>query len=222
MVGAALFAAFGVLSAVLLVREVRDGPPNGAVTLHAVALGTLYLMPAVLAILGVGRGRRRGLLAAAAVMGFALVPTSLSFTPLLIVPSVLSLISYVRLGSGPHPRLAVGLAALAAFLVAAGCAGLLIFGGARTRCYTYIQEPGGQRIYHAAPVNPQRGINSVLAGPSAPAGGSSGSGCNQDLTPPARSLAALALLAAFLGAAIWASSPAAETAPSEAYSPAAG
>lgn len=208
LVGAGSFLAFAAVVLVLLVAAQRGEPPSAGTVLHAVALASLYAVPGVLSFLGLRS--RPGLLAAAAVMGYALLPTSFSVTPLLVIPSTLVLAAFQRRRPGFRPRIPTMVAALAAVTVAAACFGLLVLDPG-TRCWTYEQSPGGPRIFHTAPVTD--GGLSAGPVPPGPQGGTSGGGCDQDLFSPVRSLAALGVLGTFLGAACWAGARRAPTAP---------
>ena len=119
-VAAGLFLAFALL--VLAVTVADDaGRPLGGRLLAGVTLAALYAAPAVLALLA--RRDRPALLLAAGLLGLALVPTSMSVTPLLVGPSVLLLVAHgrspARLPVLPTVALTVGLgwaAFLAGFL----------------------------------------------------------------------------------------------------------
>ena len=90
VVAAWLYVAFAVVVLGLRwfgeQRGVRDAA-KGQVALAAIALAALYAMPAILVLLA--RRGRPGLLLAAGAVGIALVPTTFSISPLLLVPSLL-------------------------------------------------------------------------------------------------------------------------------------
>jgi hypothetical protein len=133
LAGGVLFLGFSAV-ALLLLLVPRDslGPTTADGVAGAIALGGLYATPGILALLS---ARRRALLAAAGAMGLILLPTSMSITPLLFVPSVLVLFAYGRARPRHPPRLPVGLLVVASLVVAATSFAAITL-GPRMRCWS--------------------------------------------------------------------------------------
>ncbi|MGH2716980.1 MAG: hypothetical protein ACRDJU_00145 [Actinomycetota bacterium] len=211
VIGAALFIAFGALVVLLRLRGDPTEPLMAGRVVAAIAFGCLYAAPGALAL---ASGGRRPILVAAASLGFGLIPTSFSITPLLLFPSVLVLIGWAFTASpGPEP---IRTLIVSALVVAAGAGAIgLLLTSNRTICWE--TSPTGRTTIGVGPVPftsppgftppggftppPEVGlpVNEGYAA-ATPAGG--GGGCDGGDVPAAHSAGALAMVAAGVGGAL--------------------
>jgi hypothetical protein len=182
LAGAILFVAFGTV--VLVLRLADQAPVRARELVGAIAMGCLYAAPGVLALLAC-TGRPQ-LLLAGAVLGFALVPTSFSITPLLLVPSVLLLAARRRKAPARRltPRDVAVVMSAVAFAVPAF---FVLFASEDPLCWTYSEDARGRRHYVVHPGGDPAHL-SVQVGP-----GQSGGGCTSDVITPVEGLASLVL-----------------------------
>lgn len=195
-VGAIFFVAFG---AVVVVLRLTDQPPvREREVVGAIAMGCLYAAPGVLALMA--RARRPQLLLAGAVLGFTLVPTSFSITPLLVVPSALLLVArrYTEPTRRGGLRDVVVVVSVVAFAVPALVA---LFAREDPVCWTYSEDARGRRHYVVEP----GGDPDHLSGHVGP--GESGGGCTSDVITPVEGLASLTFTALLILNAAWLARP---------------
>ncbi len=190
-VAVAMFLALGVL--MVVARLVGEPPPvRRREPVGAAALGLLYAAPGLAALLS--RFRCRTLLAAGAALGLALVPTSFSITPLLVVPSVLLLAARRRTERSPGQAVRSALAVMGA-LALAGASLVVMFVEDDPMCWSYAEGPGGERRYFIEP--PPPGPNHLRV--TVPAG-RSGGGCTSDFITPAEGATSVAMTGLWVAA----------------------
>ena len=196
--GALLFVSFGVLVFGLRALD-ADRPQRPAEWLGGAAMAVFYALPGVLAVLS--RWRGPGLLAAGAALGFLSIPTSMSITPLLLVPSTLLAVAYVQRRWPARPRVPTAVLVLVT-LVLGAAAFLSLLVHPDPYCWSYTEDASGRRTYRAEPVpgpTDQGGFHQ-----SAPPRGSvvaTGSGCSSDTVTGPEATLSLALSASAVVAA---------------------
>ncbi|HEX2064572.1 MAG TPA: hypothetical protein VHE80_09150 [Acidimicrobiales bacterium] len=197
--GVILFVGFGTV--VLVLRLADQAPVRQRELVGAVAMGCLYAAPGLLALLA--RAGRPLLLLSGAVLGFALVPTSFSITPLLVLPSALLLVARRRTAPdrGRTPR---GVAVVVSTVAFAVPAFVVLFASDDPLCWTYSEDASGGRHY----VTRSGGDPDHLSAQVGP--GESGGGCTSDVITPVEGLASLTFTGLLLVSAVWLARPVGE------------
>ena len=206
LVAAAMFIGFSFIVLAVGVGD-DDYLPVGRRVLGSLSLAALYAAPGVLGLLAT-RGRP-ALLAAGGVLGLVLIPTSMSITPLLVVPSVMMVVAWGPVAPSPvaSPRLPT--VVTVAFTAALGAIAFLIgiAGGDDAVCWSWTEDAAGHRVYHLEPVGPWA-ANSAGGSLTGVPGTSAGGGCTSDTITTAEAWGRLGLTVLLMGTAYVSAGPA--------------
>lgn len=190
---AGLFFAFCALVLVLRLRpspELRVRPV--AETLGGVALASIYAVPALLIVMA--HKRRPVLLTSASAIGMLLIATSMSITPLLIVPAVL------LFSTAPprrdHPLAPAGVV-IGVTVACTAAAFVVLLSWSTATCWTESIDASGHHSYHATPAGPTGTMGIELHGPTEVGGGCTDRAVTTEGALTSLALSALALLAAW-------------------------